>query len=115
MNVSEFVRTTLFIIGTLAILCWLSLELTGTIFAGIIPILVFGFFYGRKIRTLQKEIQEEKAKLTNVAEESFGNIRTVKAFSNESEETTKYDVFNEKIYEISKTKAVWGAFFMFTV
>ena len=83
VNVSEFARTTLFIIGALAILIVLSPILAGAVFSSILPIMIFGFVYGRKIRKLQKEIQEEKAKLTNVAEESYGNIRTVKAFSNE--------------------------------
>lgn len=83
VNVSEFARTTLFIIGALTILIVLSPILAGAVFSSILPIMIFGFFYGRKIRKLQKEIQEEKAKMTNVAEESYGNIRTVKAFSNE--------------------------------
>ena len=53
--------------------------------------------------------------MTNVAEESYGNIRTVKAFSNELEEILKFEAFNNKIYDISKVKAVWGGFFLFTV
>jgi ABC-type multidrug transport system fused ATPase/permease subunit len=32
---------------------------------------------------MTKQIQDDKAKMSNVADESFGNIRTVKAFSNE--------------------------------
>jgi len=53
--------------------------------------------------------------MTNVAEESYGNIRTVKAFSNEQEEISKFEEFNNKVYDISKVKAVWGGFFLFTV
>lgn len=53
--------------------------------------------------------------MTNVAEESYGNIRTVKAFSNEQEEIVKFEEFNNKVYDISKVKAIWGAFFLFTV
>ena len=115
MNVSEFARTTLFIIGALTILIVLSPILAGAVFSSILPIMFFGFFYGRKIRKLQKEIQEEKAKMTNVAEESYGNIRTVKAFSNEQAEIVKFEEFNNKVYDISKVKAIWGGFFIFTV
>ena len=56
VNVSEFARTTLFIIGALTILIVLSPVLAGAVFSSILPIMVFGFFYGRKIRKLQKEI-----------------------------------------------------------
>lgn len=56
VNVSEFARTTLFIIGTLTILIVLAPILAGAVFSSILPIMIFGFFYGRKIRKLQKEI-----------------------------------------------------------
>jgi len=56
VNVSEFARTTLFIIGALTILIVLSPILAGAVFSSILPIMIFGFFYGRKIRKLQKEI-----------------------------------------------------------
>jgi len=36
--------------------------------------------------------------MTNVAEESYGNIRTVKAFSNEVEEIVKFEEFNNNVY-----------------
>ena len=38
------------------------------------------------MRKLTKQQQEERAKMTIVAEESFNNVRTVKAFSNEDYE-----------------------------
>lgn len=49
--------------------------------------------------------------MSNVADESFGNIRTVKAFSNELEETGKFEKHNLDVFNTSKTRAVWyGAF-----
>ena len=39
---------------------------------------------------LAKACQDEKAILGNVAEESIGNIRTVKAFSNERQEAESF-------------------------
>lgn len=85
-----FVRGTVFILATLAILFIISPVLAGSTLVGIIPILVFSAFYGTRIRDYQKNIQEQKALMSNVADESFGNIRTVKAFSNELEETAKF-------------------------
>lgn len=85
-----FVRGTVFILATLAILFLISPLLAGSTLGAIIPILVFSAIYGSKIRKYQKDIQEEKALMSNVADESFGNVRTVKAFSNEKEETQKF-------------------------
>jgi len=49
-NVSMFVRGTVFILATLAILFLISPLLAGSTFAAIIPILVFAAIYGSKIR-----------------------------------------------------------------
>lgn len=53
--------------------------------------------------------------MSNVADESFGNIRTVKAFSNEIEETEKFDKHNWDVFNLSKTRAVWYGCFVFMV
>ena len=53
--------------------------------------------------------------MSNVADESFGNIRTVKAFSNEFEETMKFQKHNLIVYAESKARTVWYAFFSFFV
>ena len=53
--------------------------------------------------------------MSNVADESFGNIRTVKAFSNELEETMKFQKHNLIVYAESKERTVWYAFFSFFV
>jgi ATP-binding cassette subfamily B protein len=110
-----FVRGTVFILAVLVILFIYSPILTGVTMAGIIPVLVFGVIYGGKMKTLTKLIQEDKAKMSNVADESFGNIRTVKAFSNELEETMKFSKHNLDVFENSKARAVWYGFFVFFV
>lgn len=89
-----FVRGLVFIIATLAVLMYISPTLTATTFGAIIPIVVFSVFYGRYMRTLQRDIQKSKAAMTTVAEESFSNVRTVKAFSNEYEECNKFNEGN---------------------
>ena len=42
--------------------------------------------------------------MTTVAEESWANVRTVKAFSNEASEIEKFDKDNEKVYALCKEK-----------
>ena len=93
-----FVRGVMFILIVLCILMVISPALTGMTFAGIIPLIVFSRFYQRWMRTLQRLIQSEKGKMNTVAEESFSNIRTVKAFSNEASEMSKFGEGNEVVY-----------------
>lgn len=54
---------------------------------------------------MSKEISDNKGKMSTVAEESFGNIRTVKAFANEAEECAKFGIGNRKVREIGFKKA----------
>jgi ABC-type multidrug transport system fused ATPase/permease subunit len=89
-NVSMLARGILFILVVLVILSVISPILTGVTFAGIIPLILFSYFYQKWMRVLGRALQAVKAQMNTVAEESFANIRTVKAFSNEDEEMNKF-------------------------
>jgi len=89
-NVSMNVRSIVFIIVVLVFLCVLSWQLTLVTFCAIIPIIGFMSFYGKRMRVISKQVQEEKALMNTSAEESFSNVRTVKAFSNEIAESEKF-------------------------
>ena len=49
--------------------------------------------------------------MNTVAEESFSNIRTVKAFSNEVHEITKFESGNEIVFDAGRKKAQYQAVF----
>jgi ABC-type multidrug transport system fused ATPase/permease subunit len=89
-NISMAVRSIVFIIVVLVFLCVLSWQLTLVTFCAIIPIIGFMSFYGKRMRVISKQVQEEKALMNTSAEESFSNVRTVKAFSNEIAESEKF-------------------------
>jgi len=55
-----------------------------------LPMILFSKWYGSQEKKLSKIVQDKVAKTTTIAEESFTHIRTVKAFSTEDFETTKY-------------------------
>ena len=107
------VRGLLFIIIVLIIMLVISPALTGMTFAGIIPLVLFSGFYQGWMRKLQRIIQSEKGKMNTVAEESFSNIRTVKAFSNESAELAKFTEGNKVVYLAGRKKALYQAIFAF--
>ena len=76
----------------------------------------FGPIYGSYMKYINKIISDAKAAATEVAEEAFSNIRTVKAFATEDHETVSYYEKNEKVFdaEVSAGKA-YGCFqFMVT-
>ena len=107
------VRGLTIIIASIIILFILSPILASTLLIGIIPIVCLSICYGKYMRTLQNQIQAEKAKMTTIADESFGNIRTVKAFSNEDEEIRKFKVGNALVYKIGVKKAISNAIYAF--
>lgn len=52
-------------------------------FVILLPMLIIVPNIGRYFKKIQKEISDEQAKLSEISEESFSNIRTIKAFASE--------------------------------
>jgi len=63
------------------------------------------------MRVISKQVQEEKALMTTSAEESFSSVRTVKAFSNEINESEKFGKGNQSTFDWGIKKAYWFGFF----
>jgi len=106
-----FIRSALFIIVVLIILILISPVLMATTFGGVLAVLIFAIFYAQRMRTLQKDIQNGKSQLTTVAEESWSNVRTVKAFSNEREEINKFEVDNGVVFGLGRQRAILQGIF----
>lgn len=97
-NVSMLIRSVLFVIASMVIVFIISWELTLVMIAAIVPVIVFSVSYGNAMKESQKIIQDEKAKISNQAEETFSNVRTVKAFATEKEEIARFEVGNQEVY-----------------
>ena len=110
-NVSMFVRGVIFILVLMVVLLIISPELTGMVFAGVIPQVLFSKLYSKWMRNLQRAIQNEKGRMNTVAEESFSNIRTVKAFSNESAEYDRFAAGDRIVYVAGRMQAFHKAIF----
>lgn len=96
---------------SIALLIWINWLLTVSLVGALLPLLFFGVWYGKKIKVLQKTIQDKVAGCTTVAEESFTHIRTVKAFSTEDFETSKYFKCQDEVYDMGVKKCALDAFF----
>ena len=110
---SMFLRSFLFIIVSLIIMLVLSWPLSLVTFGGVIPLVIFSQFFAKWMRTQQVLIQKVKGEMSIVAEESFSNIRTVKAFSNEMIELERFRKGNELVYLAGRKKAMFQSIFSF--
>jgi len=77
-NVSMFLRSFIFIMVSFVFLFIISWELTLAMIGSILPVIVFSVVYGRMMKSAQKKVQDSKAYISTLAEETFSNIRTVK-------------------------------------
>ncbi|CDW80051.1 abc transporter b family protein [Stylonychia lemnae] len=112
-NVSMFLRSFIFIIVSFIFLFILSWQLTLAMIASIMPVILFSVFYGNMMKNAQKHIQDGKAYISTLAEETFSNIRTVKAFATEKEETLRYSKGNDTVYKYGYYKSFWYGIFNF--
>lgn len=100
VNVSMGLRYLLQGIGGFVILFLISWKLT-LVMTGILPLIgVATWFYGKHVKKYTKQVQDILAKATTVAEESLGNMRTVRSFVAEKKESKRYEdqVLNSYIY-----------------
>jgi ABC-type multidrug transport system fused ATPase/permease subunit len=111
VNVAMFIRSMIFVIVSFVFLFVLSWQLTLTILVSISPVIVYSVFFGNVMKKTQKIVQDKKAAISTLAEESFSNIRTVKAFANEQEEATKFKRENQVVYKVGIKQAIWVSLF----
>ena len=78
-----------------------------------IPIIPVFPVWGRFRRDIEVQLSDAKAAASNVAEEAFSNIRTVKAFATEQEETMDYQEKNNTVYELGLKNAFYYGMFTF--
>ena len=80
----------LYMLITLGLLFYISVYMTLFTLGVMLPSFIFGPSYGRFMREVNKNISDAKAKASEVTEEAFSNVRTVKAFATEDHETMHY-------------------------
>ncbi|MEL6344269.1 MAG: ABC transporter transmembrane domain-containing protein [Myxococcota bacterium] len=111
VNISMALRFLLTALGSVAILMWQSWQLTLLMLA-VVPLVAIGAgLYGRALQRISKQVQDALAAATAVAEETLSGIRTVRAFSRESEETERYGAAVEESFQLARHRARLGATF----
>ncbi len=116
ITLAEFVRQVATLVIGLSILFVRTPTLT-FFMLGIIPVLVLaGLFFGKKIRKMSKETQDELGKANVVVEETLQAISMVKSFTNEKFEVNRYSTSLDKVVNVALNTANYrGAFISFIV
>jgi len=100
------------IAGGIGFLLWTSPVLTGLMLAVVPPIALGGVLYGRRVRTLSRDVQDALASANEVAEEAIAGIRTVRSFAAEGAESARYSGRTRHAYGLAKKRVLAGASFM---
>lgn len=115
-TIAEFLRQILIIFIGVALLAYLSIKLTLLMLALVPVVVIVAVIFGKKIRGLSKDAQNQVADSNVIVEETLQGIATVKAFVNESFEYMRYKKKTEEIIGISLKGAIWrGAFASFII
>ena len=98
-TIAEFFRQFITIIIGVTYILYVSWELSLWMLAVVPVVAIIGVFFGRQVKKLSKQAQEESAKSNSVLEEVLMGIVNVKAFTNEKYEWGRY---NSKISNIAR-------------
>lgn len=90
ITLAEFIRQIIILVGGIAIIIFTMPRLALIILATFPLVVVGAMFFGRFIRKLMRERQDQLAQTNVVVEETMQSIQTVKAYTNEWFELQRY-------------------------
>jgi len=114
-SLSIALRSGLNVIGALILILLLNPQLILTIFAIVLITVVPIIFFGRKVRKLSRSSQDKIADVGSLANEAFGAIQLVQAFTREEEQKTRFGEAVESAYAIAKKRIRARAWMMVLV
>jgi subfamily B ATP-binding cassette protein MsbA len=99
------------LIGSITLMFILNWRLCLIVFITVPAVTLSTRYFGGKIRKLSRDIQDDLADSTAVAEEALGAVRIVKAFAREIYETGRYSESVEKLFQTSRRKILLTSLF----
>ncbi|KAG7302029.1 hypothetical protein JYU34_013484 [Plutella xylostella] len=114
-NVSDGLRS-LFMVGAgTGMMFYMSPSLAMIGLCVVPPVSMLAVVYGRFVRSITRQLQDELARTSELAEEKISNIKTVKAFSKEQMEAESYGHRIEKLLQLAyKESLAVGSFYGMT-
>ncbi|RMG79421.1 MAG: ATP-binding cassette domain-containing protein [Bacteroidetes bacterium] len=115
-TIAEFLRQFILIVGGVFLLFYTSPKLAGVMLSIVPVVVIAGVFFGRFIRKISRQVQDEIARSNTIVEETLQGILTVKAFANELFEIMRYKKAVQQVKQTAIKGARWrGAFASFII
>lgn len=108
----QFIRQLLTMIVGIIVLAFINWKLTAIMLATIPVIVIFAVIFGRFIRKLSKERQDQLAESNTIVEETLQAIQSVKSYTSELFESLRYRSSIHKVYQIALKASVYRALFI---
>jgi len=112
VNLSMALRSAVGALGSIVLLFFISAELTLWMLAVVPPVALGGVAYGRIVRRYSVKAQDALARASEVAEESIGSIRTVRAFTAEQRMAERYGERVEAAFDAGRRRVIAVATFV---
>ncbi|MEZ4937936.1 MAG: ABC transporter ATP-binding protein [Crocinitomicaceae bacterium] len=111
-TISEFFRQVITISITVVLLWFISWKLALLMLSTVPVMAIIAVFFGRYIKKLSKNAQDESAKSNAIVEESLSSIVNVKSFTNEVFELGRYKKAVETIRILNVKSGTWRGLFV---
>ncbi|SCU81021.1 LADA_0B10770g1_1 [Lachancea dasiensis] len=89
----------------------ISTPLTSALLFFAPPLLIGATIYGKKIRTISRELQQSTGNLTRVSEEQLNGVKTIQSFVAEGKELKRYNNAIRKVFSFGRKEALANATF----
>lgn len=104
-------RQTITLVGGLAIVFYLNWKLSGLILLVLPPLMLFARIFGRRLRNLAGQVQDQLARTMVVLEEVISSIKVVKSYNREEYEKKRFEEGIESAFDAEVEKVKVSAFF----
>jgi len=107
----QTITVTFSLLGSIGLMIMLNWRLSLIVFLTVPVVTLLTRYFGGKIRKLSRDIQDDLADSTAVAEDALGAIRIVKAFAREVYEVGRYSDSVESLFQTSRKKILLTSLF----
>jgi len=104
-QLAEIARQVLFLMGGLVLLTLTHTQLMLTTLAVVPVVVASGVLFGRRLRRASTGVQDRIARAMGMAQEAFGQIRTVQSFNREGVEASRYSGLMHEVVEAAIVRA----------
>ena len=110
-DISTALSQTLTFTGALILILVTNWRLTLFMFALVPLVILFAFYFGRKLRRLSGQVQDQLADATHIMEESISSVRVVQSFAREPYVKERFRTSIEQAFQLAMKRTRLSALF----